>query len=289
MDNIKKENFSLNELFPFSVSNSLLPPHFNMGKKFHWHDCLEISYIKSGKGRYYIEDEIYEMGPGNIIIINNIEPHYIEVYEEEMNQPVVIFDPSLICSDGASSLDNDYLKPFFERGTDFSNKLDINNPISYEIMTHLNAIEKEFSEKPEGYQLMIKARLLMILTYLLRYFRDGSKLDSCYYNKRQNLLRLEEVIKYINEGFANEMTLNDAASRIHVTPQYFSTFFKKVTGKTFIGYLNNVRIIHAIKLLRETDNKITHIAMECGFNNTTNFNNMFKKAMGKTPSQVRRE
>lgn len=284
---IKKDNFHLDKKFPFSYSDSLLTPFYNMGKVYHWHDCLEISYVKEGKGRYYIEDKVFEMRPGDIIIINNIEPHYLEVYEEGMYQPVIIFDPSLVWSHSSHSMDYDYLKPFFERGTDFNNKLNLSNPITTEIMKNLIEIETEYKSKHEGYQLMIKARLLVILSNLIRHFRDSSKSDFNSNNKRLYLTRLEDVFKYTNENFDKDIKLTDVASIIFVTPQYFSSFFKKVMGVTFIDYLNNIRINHAIKLLNQTDKKITHIAMECGFNNTSNFNNAFKKFTGKTPSQFR--
>lgn len=284
---IIKDEILLDRHFPFSISPGVMAPGFNMGGIHHWHECLEISYVKSGRGRYYIEDKVYEMQPGDIIIINNIEPHYLEVYEEEMEQPVITFEPSLVWSYSGLTLDYEYLKPFFERGTDFNNKLDLNNPFSAEIMIHLNAIEQECKIKAEGHHLMIKARLLMILTYLLRYFRDRDKANVDGFSKRQLLTRLEDVLRYIGENYHHDIRLDDAASMLYVSPQYFSSFFKKATGSTFSDYLSNIRINNAIRLLKETDKKITHIAAECGFNNTTNFNNIFKKFTGRTPSDYR--
>jgi AraC-like DNA-binding protein len=229
------------------------------------------------------------MGPGDIIIINNIEPHYLEAYDEGMHQPVIIFDPSLVWSHTGLPFDYDYLKPFFERGTDFSNRLDTGNPSAVQVMEHLTAIEQEYTEKSEGYQLMIKARLLILLTILIRHFRDKDKasFNTSANNKRMHLVKIEEVLKYIEQNFCRDIKLEEAASMIYVTPQYFSAFFKKITGVNFVDYLNNVRINHAVRLLKETDKKITHIAMECGFNSTNNFNSAFKKHTGKTPSQFR--
>lgn len=287
--NIKKESISLDKHFPFKIIDQKFPPYFDMREVYHWHECLEISYVKAGQGRYHIEDKIYEMRPEDIIIINNIEPHYLKVYGQEMHQPVIIFDPSFVWSDSGSCFDYDYLRPFFERGTDFKNKLAFNNPITLKIMENIRELEKEYFEEPEGYHLMIKARLLMILTYLIRYFRDEGKKHNitCCFNKRQHLIKIEEVLKYILENFTKDIRLNDVAPILSVSPQYFSTIFKKITGMTFIEYLNNLRINHAVKLLKETDKKIIHIAVECGFNNTANFNSIFKKFIGKTPSEYR--
>lgn len=288
MEEIKdlfKDNIVLDPAFPFCLYESTMEPYYDMNKTFHWHECLEISYVKQGKGRYYIEDKVYEIEPGNIIIINNIELHYLEVYDKKMLQPVIVFDPSLVWSNLSNSSDYNYLKPFFERGSNFSNKLDITNPIAQEIRENIALLEKEFFEKPEGYQLMIKARLMMILTYLIRYFRDDRKSNPA--SKRVDLQRLEEVLIFIGQNYSDDIKLEDAAVKLHVTPQYFSTFFKKVMGKTFIEYLNGVRISHAISMLSNPTLKITNIAIDCGFNNMANFNSVFKRITGKTPSEFR--
>lgn len=285
--NIKKDEFHLDKRFPFELMDLKIQPYDNMNRIHHWHECLEISFIRSGTGRYYIEDKVYDVGPGDIIIINNIEPHFLEVGKEGMHQPVLLFEPSLVWSNSSRTFDYDYLNPFFERGTDFSNKLDSSNLLANEVRDSFLEIQQEYQKRQEGYQLMIKARLLMILSCLLRYFRDSDKTDSNASNKRLHLMRLEEVMKYINENYTRDIRLDEVAAKIFVTPQYFSSFFKKVTGVNFLDYLNNLRINHAIRLLGETDRKITHIAMECGFNNTNHFNATFKKLTGKTPSLFR--
>lgn len=283
---IRKDMFSLDRNFPLSVDNQFNPAGWNMGGIYHWHDCLEISYVKTGKGKYYIDDKEFEMNPGDIIIFNNIEPHYLEV-DEHMNQQVLIFEPSLVWSDCSGSIDYEYLKSFYDRGFDFNNRLDMNCPYAADIRDNLTALTFEYFEKLEGYQLMIKARLLMVLTYLMRYFRDKEKSAPVNLKKRQCLARMEEVIEYINKNVTQDIRLDEAAERAHVSSQYFSSFFKKVTGINFVDYINNLRVNRAIKLLRETDSTITLIAFECGFNNTANFNSIFKKFTGKTPSAYR--
>jgi two-component system, response regulator YesN len=127
----------------------------------------------------------------------------------------------------------------------------------------------------------------MILTYLIRYFRDDNKTNSKQASKRMQLIMIEEAISYINKNFDRTLRLDEVAKELYLTPQYLSSFFKRVVGVNFLDYVNNIRVYHAIKLLQETDRKITHIAMECGFNNTATFNSIFKKFTGKTSSEYR--
>ena len=285
---IRKDDIPLDIEFPFSIADSIMPPYYNMGGIYHWHECLEISFVKSGTGRYMIEDRVYDMEPGDIIILNNIEPHYLEVGSDGMHQPVIVFDPSFIWSCEGSSLDRRYLKPFFERGSDFRNKLDASSPQTAEIRLHLEAIQREYMDKDESYQLMIKARLLLILTYLIRYYRDKSKsYTPGEVNKRLNLLKIQDALEYISLNYCSEIKLGIVSETVHMSPQYFSTIFKKYTGSSFVDYVNKLRVNQAIGMLRGSNKKITHIAMECGFNNTATFNEIFRKITGKTPSQYR--
>jgi len=284
---IRKEDIILDKQFPLHITDIELAPHYNMGGVYHWHECLEISFVKSGTGRYFIEDRVYDMSPGDIIIINNIEPHYLEVDNNAMRQPVLVFDPAFIWGWEGSSLDKQYLEPFFERGSDFRNKLDPSNPYTAEIRLNLEAILREYAQKDEAYQLMIKSRLLLILTYLIRYFRDKAKKSNPMKNKRQNLVKIENAIDFISVNYKSELKLSTVAGIVHMSPQYFSTVFKKLTGSSFVEYVNRLRVNKAAEMLKDTDRKITGIAMECGFNNTATFNESFRKFTGKTPSQFR--
>lgn len=281
---IRKDKIPLEKNFPFEINVQTLTPGYDMNKVFHWHECLEISYVKSGFGRYCMLNKFYEMKPGDIIIMNNIEPHYLEVYEKGMEQVVMTFDPLLVCSSFTNQIDYSYLKPFFERGTDFSNRLTGDNPFSIQIIENIGEIETEYREKQKGYELMVKARLLMLLTLLTRYFRDPGKSGKA---SKQNLERIEKAANYIKQNYMNNITLDFIAGLFNLSPQHFSTVFRKTTGISFTDYLNKVRVEHSAHLLKETGKKITHIAMECGFNNTTHYNNVFKRLTGKTPSDFR--
>ena len=80
-----------------------------------------------------------------------------------------------------------------------------------------------------------------------------------------------------------KITLEEVASSVYMSSNYFSSYFRKVTNISFSDYVTRMRINHARELLRETDKNVTEIAMECGFNNISNFYRLYKKHMGKTP------
>ncbi|MDD2534343.1 MAG: AraC family transcriptional regulator [Eubacteriales bacterium] len=279
----------LPEDFPFAIKFAEMEPYYCMDHTFHWHNYLEISYVKQGIGRYYIGNTVYDIAPGDIIVINNIEPHYMEVLPPEpMIQPVVMFDPRLVSS-GASRLsaDEQSLEPFFARGSNFSNKIKCNTDIGKNIFTLLTEIEMEYRQKNYGYELMIKSKLLNIFTYLIRNYQDEGKSTGSQAQKNRRLDQLQIVFEYIDKQFAENITLDALASLVFMTPSYFCTFFKNSTGFTPTQFIHKVRISKSIEMLKKSSFGIFEIAYACGFNNLANFNRTFKRTTGQTPSAIR--
>lgn len=93
--------------------------------------------------------------------------------------------------------------------------------------------------------------------------------------------------QYIAENYTERIRLEDVSERLHVNPNYFSTLFKRETGKNFIDYLNEVRINESMKLLLHTDYKVFEISMSVGYGNFSYFNKIFKRLSGVTPQTYR--
>ena len=103
-------------------------------------------------------------------------------------------------------------------------------------------------------------------------------------------IRIDKIYKHIRGHFQEEqIPLSDVAALVNMTVPAFCRFFKKNTGKTFTQFVNEFRIVHATKLLHETDDPISAICYDCGFNNFSHFNRHFKKITGKSPREYRKE
>jgi len=96
------------------------------------------------------------------------------------------------------------------------------------------------------------------------------------------------VIKYIEENFKKNITLNEIADRFYFNPAYLSMLIKKELGKNFILYLNELRINYACELLEKTDLSISEIGNSCGINNYFYFARLFKRNKGLTPTEYRK-
>jgi len=99
--------------------------------------------------------------------------------------------------------------------------------------------------------------------------------------------RIARVCSFIEENYQEEVNLALVAGQIGMSESAFSHFFKKRTNRSFISYLNDVRIGHATKMLFETTHSISEIAYLTGFHNISNFNRIFRKIKGQTPSEYR--
>jgi AraC-like DNA-binding protein len=99
--------------------------------------------------------------------------------------------------------------------------------------------------------------------------------------------RIRMACDYINKNYVNKIMISEVADKVGMTNSSFCHFFKKRTGKSFVEYLNDVRIGHATLQLIETTKPITEVCFTSGFNNISNFNRFFKGRKGITPSDFR--
>ncbi len=133
--------------------------------------------------------------------------------------------------------------------------------------------------------------LLKILDILGRADKTERKtLSSIEFTNRfqeEEQTRIDKVCTYINQNYKKKLKLEDVAAIANMSTTAFSRFFKKSTGKTFVNYVNELRIGWACKLLIETEMTIAEICYEVGFNNLSNFNRRFYERHKMSPRQYR--
>lgn len=98
---------------------------------------------------------------------------------------------------------------------------------------------------------------------------------------------MAKVTQYIDEHYAEEITLESVSAIAFMNPYYFSSFFKKHMNQNFKLYVTEVRMQHAIRMLTQTDMMVYEIAEKVGYNNARHFSDMFKKLYGKLPQEFK--
>ena len=130
----------------------------------------------------------------------------------------------------------------------------------------------------------------MLLMYKLSLSDDAKVLASSSFShseKSEESDRVQMVKQYIDEHFMEDLTLTTLADMVCMTPSAFSRFFKTRTGRTLSDYIIDIRLGHAARMLVDTSKGVSEICYECGFNNQSNFNRIFKSKRGLTPRDFR--
>ena len=101
--------------------------------------------------------------------------------------------------------------------------------------------------------------------------------------------RINVVFNHVKANFKEDISLDVIADLVSMTVPSFCRYFKKITNKTFVQFVNEYRLVHASKLLAEQTMNITEVCYESGFNNFSHFNKQFKIVTGKSPTEYRSE
>ena len=279
----KKLNIELDQDFPFSINDT-----YGIDKgstMLHWHDCIEICYLKQGRGMYLIGGRNYSFNKGDIFIINSKEIH-LAYNDREVIMQVLMFESRFLWNGAGYPFEAEYLKPFWESGINFGNKLDKSNKYYESIVEVLLEIEHENKAEGIGYKLMMKSFLLKLAAILTRYL--DVKDDGWLRERMRNHNRLEPVFDYMDCNYYIRVKLKELATLVNMSVPNFSLVFKKTIGISPMEYLNRVRIVKASQALLETDLKIIDIAADCGFCSMSNFIENFKIYTGKVPKEFRK-
>jgi AraC-like DNA-binding protein len=256
---------------------------------FEWHEPLEIFYVMSGRGKYYIEDKVYIFEPGDLFVISNHELHRSQLIENEAFEVLVLmFDPRLT---NILQLEDGFhpLSIFYERSEDFSHQWKVPPNMTAKLTMCFDLMLEEYA-RTDGFSLrMVGSLLQWLLVELNRAYTN---------NRRYNWLeswkgiRFKEVtnqaMEYINTYYREDIHLKLIADHLCVNPSYLSREFKKNIGFTVMEFISYKRIWQAKELLLNTDKQVTEIAFQVGYNNVTHFHWAFKKFIGVSPNKYRK-
>ncbi len=243
----------------------------------HWHDEIEIIYIKKGEIKINIGDKNFFGEKEDIFLINKGEMHEIQGGDGEIFYYALVFGTELFEFSNDDDVQRQFILPIKSGELVFSNT----PKIPGYLLERLIEINRK---KSEAYMMMSKAVILNIISDMI----NRGEYKKSRLPKKDALENLKkEIISYINDNISEHIALEEISRRFHMSPKYFCRFFKNNFYKTFIEYLNGVRIERAKELLLEGKN-VTEAALCCGFFNMSYFTRVFKEITDMTPSQYRR-
>lgn len=250
----------------------------------HFHPEFEINYIYNAKGaKRVVGDHIGEVDDYELVMVG---PNLYHGWENnkynrvnQLHEITIQFTHGLYTSE---MLNKNILKPIkelllkAERGISFSKETIIR------LEPKLFALSKE-----KGYESFL---ILQSILFELATSKDQKTLSNISFQQDNDLHsteKIEKIYDWIKENHQEKLKLQEAADLLNMSLISFSRMIKKHTGKTFVEFTNEVRLGYATRLLLESNESVAEICYNCGFNNISNFNRIFRKKQGCTPSEFR--
>jgi AraC-like DNA-binding protein len=254
---------------------------------WHYHPEFEIKLVTNSTGKRFIGDRIDDFKPGNLALIGPLLPHlyrngreYYSGSRLRAKAIVVHFAKNTFGDNFLSVPETAALNQLFAKSTRGLGIVGETNKI----------VSNKLFELLELSGFMRWLKLLEILHVI-------AESDECHFISNSIMTgksevesqRLNKVIEYVMNNFAEDIYISDAANLINMAENSFSRYFSRQTGKTFASFVTEIRLSHASKLLIDDTINISEIGFKCGFNNLSNFNRQFSKIYNLNPQTYRKQ
>ncbi|MDM8158391.1 AraC family transcriptional regulator [Labilibaculum sp. K2S] len=250
----------------------------------HFHPEFEINYIHKAKGgKRIIGDHIGEIQNKELVMVGPNLYHGWENYKndnKELLHEITIQFPRELFDD--NTLNRNMLKPIRELLNNANRGILFSEDTTRMVEPKLIALSQK-----RGFDSYLAFQSLL---YDLAISREQQLLTNMSFHRQSdfhNSERIERIYKYIQDNFQQKIKLEDAAALVNMSVISFSRLIKQRTGKSFVEFVIEIRLGIATRLLIETSKSIAEICFDCGFNNISNFNRIFKKKQDCTPSEFR--
>lgn len=275
-------------MFPLMVHEITTDIQFSERLNCHWHNEIEFLVVTKGEADFHINERSYHAKEGDILLIHpNLLHSASAIGDLPFHFFAVVFHTSLLDSSLNDSIQQNYLSPVYNNSVVLKEFLSSEDEWIAQIRALLYQIRALYAEQSSCYELRIKANLFQIWYLLFTHTKTPTTLDQKENDYR--IKRLKSVMTYIQENYSSRITLHDLASVMGLCEGQFCRFFKSMTRRSAIDYLNHYRITQSIALLSDTDKSISEIAGLVGFNNISYFNKIFLKYMHVTPTAYRQK
>lgn len=243
----------------------------------HYHQNPEMFYVLRGNLDIKIDDKIYKMQSGDIVLINANKRHTV-IGNEELLGARFEMDFHLLAEYMGSMQLLFWCNTVADRNHAYSN-----------LRRLLDRILTRYFEKDDKSALYLNAlyfETLYVLTSNFLVKADDVRLNL---EDSQDRMRIRQIQNYVQANYQSQISLNDLADKLYLSNAYLSKYIKKNLGMTFMEYLNNVRLFHAVDELMYSDKNLTHIAYDNGFPTSASFTKVFREIYNESPSEYRKK
>ena len=250
----------------------------------HYHEEYELNFIQNAKfAKRVVGDHIEEIDAMELVLIGSNLQHAWFTHHcksNVINEITIQFHKDLFDEKFLRRNQLSFIRTMLERS---SRGILFSNATIQQLAPRIINLTKK-----HGFDSVLE---LVSILHDLSTSRNMRILSDSSFNVAEKYTyssrRIEKAFEYMNQNFDKSITLTEVAKLANMSEVSFSRFFKQRTGNKFIDSLNEIRLGHASRILIETTKNISEVAYDCGFNNISNFNRIFKKKKGCTPKEFR--
>ncbi len=251
--------------------------------KWHYHPELELVYVNGGHGRRHVGSHVSHFTDGELILVGANLPHmgFTDRMTQNRKETVVQFARNFPNYDFLELPEMREVKSLMSRalnGLSFTGRTKTVQGARLERLIELDPL----------------SRMLLLIDILnqlaLSEECESLNVDGFHLEiETHGYDRYRDVQQYVAEHFRSDLSLDAIAGVANMSVPAFCRYFKKTTGKTFIRYVNDFRIVFACKLLGDGHGSIQEVAYDSGFNSVSQFNRAFRKYIGQSPTEYRKQ
>lgn len=258
----------------------------NAGRSFqipvHWHDELEIIYVKSGFLTVNISGENYIGKPGDAFVVSPGNLHFMGSQTGTVDYFTFLFPLKYIAFRSDDMLDDKLIEPLNSGHLMISPEIKDTVKEQCEQLAGVYAAEIDESESKITGQIKKK---IILLQFIHELWKKGFIVEND--TTGRNTVE-KEMISYIQQNYTGKILLREFGEQFHLSEKYISRYFKEHFHITLSQYVTYLRLEHAKQMLQETDISVTEVAMQSGYQNISYFIRSFKKTYGVSPLKYRK-
>ena len=258
----------------------------NKGRSFqipvHWHDELEIIYVKSGFLTVSISGESYIGKAGDAFVVSPGNLHLMGSQTGTVDYFTFLFPLKYISFRTDDMLDDKLLEPLNSGHLMICPRVKDTAKELCEQLIEIYMAKTDESESKIAAQIKIK---VILLQFILEMWEKGLVIEND--TNGRNIVE-KEMVSYIQQNFTGKISLKEFGEQFHLSEKYISRYFKEHFHITLSQYITYLRLEHAKQLLQDTDMPVTEVALQSGYQNVSYFIRSFKKAYAVSPLKYRK-
>lgn len=270
----------------FYIRHAVVPYMYD---KWHFHEELELNLILQGSGTRFIGDSIQQFENEDLVLVGSKLPHVWkndEIYykgNSTLNAEAILiqFSPDFLGKDFLVLPEIHPIKALFH-------KAEQGLMITGNTREEVKVLMKKMVITENTNKLLLLLQVLDIIAKTDESVVLSSSAFISLYNN-ENSDKINRIYDYITNNFRKKINLNEVAELSHMNVSSFCRYFKKVTKKTFIEFVNEIRIGYACKLLSQHDHNVTEACFESGYKNLSYFIRIFRSITGLSPSEYKKQ